>query len=394
MKKCILFLLIYVLVSIGTSMSGFASTTKEFQIVPIYEEKSKIEFARVVAPQGFDINHKLIWERNFENPVKLDILVSNKDKSVQFYYFSPKTYADVSTDTEKDDGNTENSLRVFKKKFKTPDKFVLNFLQTENPNAKNIKLVSVNKFSVDYIKYLTSQLYTQMAEMEINAKSDSKTSKIVLSNPYVQPYIAEYTYTENGKIYRQMFITMFSSVDFDYITKTSYDEYNTVVKKLWHNHGFAYIKAEEDLFNDNLDSFSAFVVNSSVNKKAEEAVEQVKKQMIAEINPQLDDHSTGITLQNMPSELFIRYYFGGTPDYSEKDSLKLPSLNKIGWLVEYIVPQASYSYRKISNLYNQKLHFPKKYSYVYYNTKDGKIIVSDGKQKVKSSKRLKAVKVK
>ena len=119
------------------------------------------------------------------------------------------------------------------------------------------------------------------------------------------------------------------------------------------------------------------------NQKAKDAVQRVKIQMSIELNPSFRDYHTGSPLKNLPSDLFRRYYSGGTADYGEDEEMIIPNLNEIRWLTTYLNNQSCFDYKKISSLWKQKLYVPQKYKYVYYNTVKQELIISETKQNLK-----------
>ena len=119
------------------------------------------------------------------------------------------------------------------------------------------------------------------------------------------------------------------------------------------------------------------------NNKAVNALEHVKQEMVIELNPYFVDYNKKSTLKNRPSDLFRRYFEVGLPDYSYIDSMIKPTLSQVRWLVNVIVPQSEFSYRKINQVWRQKFYVPQKFEYVYMNKTDGSWVISTENQNLK-----------
>lgn len=376
--------ILMLMIAVFSVLPCFAGQTAEYKFVPIKDGKTNIEIARTLVPDNFEVKSTVTWERNFKEPALITISANSKDDEILFFFSSAKSYVDISSDnyTNLHAGKQDPTLRVFRKKFLLPEEYIFETVSSTNPSASEIKLISSDSCSQELVDYLTSELYQSITEIEVNTKTDKRASKIKITSPLVKPYIATYTYKIGEKLYKQTFITMFTSMDFNYTAKTSYDDYETIVKKLWRNSGFYSFRAEEKLYDKYLEDFVIFMSNSMINQKAQEAVEQVKKQMVMEINPSYVDIHTGSRLKKLPSELFRRYYSGGAPDYSEEQSAQKPTIQETRWLSEVFMPQTCFNYRKITNIWRQNVYVPKKYTNVYYNTIGETIVISTDKQKL------------
>lgn len=87
----------------------------------------------------------------------------------------------------------------------------------------------------------------------------------------------------------------------------------------------------------------------------------------------------------MPSDLFRRYYFGGKADYSEFIPFQKPNIENSRWMSELFSPQVSFEFRKMSNLWRQKIYVPEKYKFVYYHNIDEIFVASTEKQQLKGA---------
>ena len=362
----------------------FADTIK-YKFVPVNDPKTKIEFARAAVPTDFSVTSDVTWERNVENPAQIVVTAKNEDDDVMFFFSSEKSYVDVNSDKQAklNSGKEDIILRVFKKKFQTPENYVFEIVNTTNPNAQNIKLVSEKTCSDELSDYLIREMYGKISKIESKAKTDKRSTKIRITNPYIKPYIATYSFDMNGKKYKQTFVTMFTSLDFEYAIKNSDGESDTAIKKLWKNAGFYTFRSVESKYDKYFDDFLVFISDSMFNQKTLEALDGVKMQMIAELSPSYRDPRTGSRLRNMPSDLFRRYFEVGLPDYSYIDSMIKPTLSQVRWLVNVIVPQSEFSYRKINQVWRQKFYVPQKFEYVYMNKTDGSWVISTENQNLK-----------
>ena len=138
----------------------FADTIK-YKFVPVNDPKTKIEFARAAVPTDFSVTSDVTWERNVENPAQIVVTAKNEDDDVMFFFSSEKSYVDVNSDKQAklNSGKEDITLRVFKKKFQTPKNYVFEIVNTTNPNAQNIKLVSEKTCSDELSDYLIREMY-------------------------------------------------------------------------------------------------------------------------------------------------------------------------------------------------------------------------------------------
>ena len=364
----------------------FADTIK-YKFVPVNDPKTKIEFARAAVPTDFSVTSDVTWERNVENPAQIVVTAKNEDDDVMFFFSSEKSYVDVNSDKQAklNSGKEDITLRVFKKKFQTPENYVFEIVNTTNPNAQNIKLVSEKTCSDELSDYLIREMYGKISKIESKAKADKRSTKIRITNPYIKPYIATYSFDMNGKKYKQTFVTMFTSLDFEYAIKNSDGESDTAIKKLWKNEGFYTFRSVESKYDKYFDDFLVFISDSMFNQKTLEALDGVKMQMIAELSPSYRDPRTVSRMRNMPSDLFRRYYFGGKADYSEFITFQKPNIENSRWMSELFSPQVSFEFRKMSNLWRQKIYVPEKYKFVYYHNIDEIFVASTEKQQFKGA---------
>ena len=256
----------------------------EYKFVPIQDSKTNIEFARTIIPKDFNLKTEIIWERNYEEPAQLAIFADSKDNTVSFFYSSAKTYVDLLSENETiySSKKQDAAHKVFIKKYISPNEYILEKIKTDNPQVVDIKLEDEKEFPEELINYLISNFYQKTNELTINVKNDKKASKVTITNLKVQPYIALYSYKIGEKSYKQLFLTMFTSRDYNYTHKTSYDEYKTTIKRIWRNNGFYSYRAEDKFYNKYLNSFVIFIADSMINQKTKEALERTKKQMARE----------------------------------------------------------------------------------------------------------------
>ncbi len=384
MKNKFVSILSIVFLTILGVNNSCAAAQREYKFTPVIDNKTRIEIARTLIPNDFNAKTDVIWERNFEQPALIYIKTNSNNEDVSFFYSSAKSFADSIQEKRTNDVNQQdNFLKVFKKNFYTPEQYVLYTINDLNPGVTDIKLEFEDKGSKELLDYLTGEMYQKIFQKETDVKTDKRASEIKITNPYIQPYIATYSYNIGEKSYKQTFITMFSSITFDYTSKTSYDKFETITKKLWTNNGFYSYRAEKDKYEKYLDDFIVFVSNSVINQKTKDTMELVKKEMNIELNPSYRDIYSGSSLKQLPSDLFKRYYIGGFPDYSEREDAKKPNLEEIRWLSWKLAPQKQYTYRKITNLWRQSIYIPQQYKYVYYNMFSGKLYISTENVKLK-----------
>ena len=385
MKKFIFNLfLVFVLYAV-TAVQGFCANSETYKFVPIVDKKTKVEFARVLVPEKFNVTSDTTWERDFEEPVYMTVLANSPSDDVAFFYASQKSYIDDEKLVKDSAKKIDTTLHVINKKYVEPEEYITDFILKNAPEAKDIKVYSSKTCQNDLKHYLISELFKEIEDFRTNIKTDRKSSKIEVNNPSVEPYVVTYTYSLNGKNYKQTFITMFTSIDFNITKRTSYDFYETKLKKLWSIVGFYSYRAEEKDYNDHLNDFIIFTANSIANQKAIEAIKCVKSQMVMELNPNFSDVHTGSPLRNLPSDLFRRFYEGGLVVYTEDEPMQKPSIDQIKWLVEYITPLNCYNFSNITKMRNQKLYVPQEYAYVYFNTVKNKVLISRNKPETKGT---------
>lgn len=385
MKKNFLNFII-TLICLTVAIPAFAEEIT-YKFVPVKDAKTKIEFLRAAVPTDFNVTSDVAWERNIENPAQVFVTAKNNDSSVMFFYSTEKSFVDVPSDklAKLHAGKQDPTLRVFRKKFQTPEDAVFEIVNTTNDNVKDIKLISEKTCSDELSDYLIREMYGKISKIEAAAKTDKRSTKIQIINPYVKPYIATYSFSIGNKKYKQTFVTMVTSLDFEYAIKNTEGEADSVTKKLWKNTGFYSFRAEENKYDKYFDDFLVFVSDSMFNQKTVEAIDGVKMQMLTELKPTYADVYTGSSLRNMPSELFRRYYFGGKADYSEFIPFQKPNIHSSRWIVELFSPQVSFEFRKMSNLWRQKIYVPEKYKYVYYNNLEEVFIASTDKKELKGA---------
>lgn len=379
MKK--LLTLLFVIIAFTQNFAYCGNLTeKYFKIIPIKDTKTDAEIARTAVPENFDTKYDVIWAKDFEQP--LSYTVTAKSGETFFFYSSPKTYVqDVSQNVEIKKNKIDSVMKVIRKKYSSPEDFIFELVHTTNPEATDIELISSKPVSEEMLNYLNGEILKKAEAIQQELKSDKKTSMANVTDTTVKPYVATYSYKIKDKTYKQMFITMFVSVDIDFTKKSGYDEYSTITKKLWTNTGFYSYRTTKEDFDDGLDDFMVFAANTVPNQKVTAALKLVKRQMIMELSPFFVDINTGSPLKNMPSELFRKYYAGGMADYSEETTLNMPVINNSKWLIETLNPQNCFTYRNISSIYKQKFYAPQKYKYAYYNPIEKTLVINTKKDK-------------
>lgn len=389
MKKFLIFNFILVLFLQGVVFANQVSP-KIYKIVPIKDKKTNAEFARTIVPQNFYVTSNIVWAKDYEQPFEIDITAKSENDNTIFYYMFPKTYSsseiDKITKTSAQSVKIDNKLKLIKKVFYTPEDFAVNYIKEHNTEASNIKLLTERTFSQELIDYLNGEFLKKIAKIQTDLKSDLQSSMVNVTNPEVKPYIAEYSFKIDGKIYKQLFITMFTSTDIIFTKQTSYENNLTETKKLWTNTGFYTYSAEEEDFEKYFTDFIVFAADSMMNQSTLFTIEKVKKQMLVELNPSFVDLYTRQGLKNKPSELFNRYHIEKISDYSENLLVQKPDIENAKWLINLISPISCYAFIKPTTPFKQKIYVPEKYSYVYYSPLQQTVTISVNKEKINSPK--------
>ncbi|MBQ2644928.1 hypothetical protein IJG14_05065 [bacterium] len=394
-KKFLYFCLIFCNILVLPVKSEEASKIFKFEI--INEPKSKIEFARVLLPQDFNLNYNIFWIRNLEAPVLLSVSAVSNNRDIKFFYSSKITFSDNGRQLDSFKLSDIDSLsKITKQNFQTIQDYVLKFIKKENPSAQNIQILSSQYCQKDIKEYLTEEMYKKIENLKLNTKTDIKSSKIDIINPNVEPYTVTYKFEKDGKKYKQTVITMLNSLDFEYTKKTKYNIFEKNKRKIWTVTGLYSYCAEIDIYDEYYNDFIIFAANTAFNQKAYESIELVKKQMLVELNPIYRDVHTNSPLKNMPSELFRRYYKGGLANYSEDKTspMQKPSLEQIRWYVNIIEPLNSYKLKNLRGIGNQIIYIPKKFKYIYYSPVNNYITVDTNKNKLSGNIKLKQTKIK
>ena len=89
--KNIIFLILFLLF---INISAYAEQL--YKSNPIIDSKTDIEMLRVVIPEEFQVQSKVLWSRNIETPVSVKVKAENPEKTALFYYLSPKTFIVMS----------------------------------------------------------------------------------------------------------------------------------------------------------------------------------------------------------------------------------------------------------------------------------------------------------
>lgn len=376
MKKFLNILVLLIL----TAMPVF-SDTLTYSSVPIKDEKTGLEFARAIVSENFNVESNVTWTRDFENPARLFVSAKSNVSDVEFSYLSGKSYVDNLKLVEMKNGELDYDFRTTNKKMTSPEEYLKEIILSKYPNATDITTVSSVNMPNGMSEYLMGLMYQRIDELNLTAKADSRYSKIKITNPEIIPCIMTFSYKLNEKTYDEMFLTMFTSVEYQFTGKNKNDKNKIKDKKFWKMNGLYSYKAESKDFEKNFEDFVMFVANSMPNNKAVSALEHVKQEMLIELNPYFVDYNKKSSLKNRPSELFKRYFEVGLPDYSYISSMIKPTLSQVRWLINVVEPQAEFSYRKINQVWRQKIYVPQKYKYVYLQKSDKKLMLSTEFQK-------------
>ena len=86
MKKFLNILILFML----TAMPAFCETLT-YSSIPVKDEKTGFEVARVIVPENFEVSSTVEWTRDFENPAKLYMQAKSKESDVTFSYLSSKS---------------------------------------------------------------------------------------------------------------------------------------------------------------------------------------------------------------------------------------------------------------------------------------------------------------
>lgn len=373
--------ILIVLSAVFSSLPAFCEVS-EYYSVPVYDAKNNFEIARAIVPDNFETSSSLIWTRDFENPASFSFSAKSKKEDVAFYYRSKTTYVDILNGEELQNGGFDKDFRTINKKIISPDEYVKNVIISENENAVNITKLSEAIMPQGMDEYLIGLMYKKIEELNITAKADSGYSKISITNPKILPYITTFSFEKDGKSYYQTFLTVFTSIEYQFVSKKKSDKNKMKDKVFWEMKGLYSYCAEQNIYDKHFEDFVLFAANSMPNNKATNAIDSVKREMVIELNPSSFDTNKRTVLQTKPSELFRRYFEEGLPDYSYADTMIKPTLTHVRWLVNILDPQNEFSYKKVKQLWKQNFYTPQKYKYVYFNQKDGKWLISTEQQKL------------
>lgn len=397
----ILILLVF-LITLNNNNLVYAEqiNVKKYKTVPVYDAKTRAELARTIIPEDFVCQSSVQWARDFENPVYYNVLAKNSDGS-QLSFFSKVLNSDVLNDAYADlhENKYDSIFKIFRKKSVTPDDFIYDFLKKDNQGIMNFKLVKKSLFSDSLIDYLENELNSKNLIKLDNYKTDKRFSNLKIVSQKVEPIADIYSFLLNGVEYKQCVITLLFYTDFEITKKTSYDKFETQMIRLWGNSGLFSIKAKADDFDKYFDDFIVFVINTIPGQSAEYAVQRTAYQMKVELNPDFTDIHTGSPLKNLPSDLFMRYYYNAKPDYSLNAPLLMPCCDNSRWIISLFDKPVTYSYRQFNRLNSQVISAPSAFPYVYFNKAKGILILSTEKKdngfgfkKLKKSKESNIVK--
>lgn len=377
MKKILNILILLIL----AAMPVF-SDTLTYSSVPLKDEKTGLEFARVIVPENFKVESNVFWGRDFENPARLFVSAKSNASDVEFSYLSGKSYVDNLKTLELQNSEMDYDFRTTNKKMISPEEYLKEVILSRNPRATDIVQICSVGMPNGMSEYLIGLMYQRIDELNLTAKADTRYSKIKITNPEIIPCIMTFSYKSGEKTYKEMFLTMFTSVEYQFTGKNKNDKSKIKDKRFWKMNGLYSYKAEEKDFDKDFEDFVIFAANSMPNNKAVSALDHVKQEMLIELNPYFVDYNKKSSLKNRPSDLFKRYFEVGLPDYSYISSMIKPTLSQVRWLVNIIEPQSEFSYRRINQVWRQKIYVPQKYKYVYLQKSDKKLIISTEYQKV------------
>ena len=149
----------FVFISLLTA--NFASSEQLYKPYPVVDYKTDIELMRTLIPEDFTAQSKVVWSRNLETPLSVEITAKNPEKHIVFDYVSPKTYtvipkiadskilsSDMDILTNIHIKNDQNAVDVMK-----------TIIKETSPSAENIKLISEKTFSKDVLDYMLNLFY-------------------------------------------------------------------------------------------------------------------------------------------------------------------------------------------------------------------------------------------
>ena len=371
MKK--FFNLLFLITVMLLSSPAF-SETSEYSFVHIQDEKTGFEIARAIVPENFEVISNVEWTRDFENPARFSYVAKSNSDDVSFAYLSEKAYVDVLQGKELKNGEFDSDFRTVNKKKILASDYIKEVILSDYPQASDIALVAEKNMPDGMDEYLISLMYKKIDELNITAKADTRYAKIDITNPDILPYVATFSYDFNGKKYYQTFVTLFTSVEYQYTAKNKKNDVKD--KKFWKMKGLYSYRVEQKNYDKYYNDFLIFAANSMPNNKAVMALEHVKQEMVIELNPSFVDVNKNSALKNKPSDLFRRYFEVGLPDYSYIESMIKPSLTQVRWLTNIMEPQNEFSYRNLRQVWRQSFYVPKKYEYVYLNKGQNKWVIS------------------
>jgi len=373
--KNIIFLLLFLLF-INLSVDA----EQLYKSSPIIDKKTDIEMLRVIVPEDFQVQSKILWTRNIETPVSVRVKAENPSKTALFYYLSPKTFIVMSNvdDESKLSSNIDAITNIKIENDEKTEYFMKRIIYSLSHDAKNIKLVSQKTFSEDLKKYLLEEFYRKSLKHQNNMKINKRIINSEQANRFIVPVYSTYSFTENGKEYIQSFITMSAGFDYKYILANSEEEKHG---KIVENYGVYSYKAEKSVYEKYEKDFSLFVANTMFNRKSLDALDLIKVQMYIELNPLYRDATTGSAKKNIPSSLFVKYYIGGKADYAEYIPLQIPYPGDVRWIVTLDNQFKKFDYKTITDVWKQKIYTTS--PEVFYNKKTKQFSFENGDEKSK-----------
>ncbi len=238
--------LVLILGIVGMSILATVPTT-----LKVKDSLSSMISFKAKVPRIWSTNSATTWNiKNFVYPADSFIESVYKKGTITFSYQSPKVYAEIlGAPTIKHVENKYNPLINFEtKKFMTAERFIDNYIRQENVGANEIRIFSKDIMDANIID--TLKLQQQKAG----------------ENPYIMPAIVTYSYVLNGARYKQMVMTVISSVDKEERLYNEQKQMETVYYRLWKVHFILSYKARLTPYEKYLPVFNKFAQSIQYNE--------------------------------------------------------------------------------------------------------------------------------
>lgn len=337
-------------------LSGsFVSAEQFYKSYPVVDYKTDIELMRTIIPDEFEAQNKVTWSRNIETPLFVNITAENPQKTVLFYYVSPKTYLVLpNVDSKLLSSDIDVITNINIKNFESSEELAQRLILSMSPNAKDIKPVSEKVFPDELRNYLLEEFLNKTQNYyKNNMKMNSNIISLSYSKHFLVPFYSTYSFNENGKEYLQSFITTTAGFDYDITLAKFKGQRTKKTGKIIENYGIFSYKAPKDEFEKYKNDFLIFTANTMFNRKTLDTLEEVKIQSRIELNPNLTVKSK---IRNTPSTLFSKYYSEGHPDYAEYASMQIPQLGDTRWIIALDNKFEKFDYRTLFDIWRQKVY--------------------------------------